>query len=75
MQKDFTFNNLVLLLYKETGVSDSLAFYEALEAQPELAAEFEQLAQAKQLLPKVQFSPSKNIVKEILAYSDHRTLV
>ncbi|MEM8526279.1 MAG: hypothetical protein AAGG68_16680 [Bacteroidota bacterium] len=75
MQKDFTLEDLVSLLYGEVSTSERLAMYEALEAQPALLAEFEQLSQAKQRLPKVAFSPSKDTIKEILAYGEHRTLV
>lgn len=75
MQNNFTIEDLVLLLYKETDASKSLAIFEALQEQPELLAEFEQLSQAKALLPKVHFSPSDKSIDKILNYSEHRTLV
>jgi len=75
MQKDFTLEDLVSLLYDEVDASKRLAMYEALDAQPALLSEFQQLAEAKQRLPKVTFSPSENTIKNILAYGEHRTLV
>lgn len=75
MQKDFTLEDLVSLLYNEPDASTRMSMYEALEAQPALLSEFQQLSEAKQQLPKVTFSPSDNTIKEILAYGEHRTLV
>ena len=75
MKDNFTIEDLVLLLYKETDVSTSLKLYEKLETQPELLAEFEELSRAKRHLPKAQFSPSDNAIAKILAYSEHHTLV
>ncbi|MEM9886580.1 MAG: hypothetical protein AAF849_11870 [Bacteroidota bacterium] len=75
MQNNFTIEDLVLLLYRETDVSTSLKLYEALESQPALLEEFKQLSRAKQHLPKASFSPSNRSINKILDYSEYHTLV
>lgn len=75
MQDSFTTQDLISLLYNELDVSRRLSLYEALEKQPKLMAEYQQLVAAKQELPKATFSPSDQAIRNILAYGEHRTLV
>jgi hypothetical protein len=75
MQHNFTTNDLIALLYNELDTSKRLSLYEALEEQPALMAEYEQLAKAHQQLPKALFSPSDQAISNILAYGERHTLV
>jgi hypothetical protein len=70
MTQPFTPELLVKFLYKETTASETLQVEDALYNDPDLQAEFENLRQAEQYLPKVKFQPSNNTLQKILRYSE-----
>ena len=75
MQENFTTNDLIRFIYRETNTSETLAINDALEANSSLYAEYENLMEGFQTLPKVSFQPSNKILDSILNYSRHTTLV
>ncbi|MEM1326622.1 MAG: hypothetical protein AAGI23_11740 [Bacteroidota bacterium] len=75
MHNNFTTNDLIALLYNELDTSRRLSLYEALEEQPALMAEYQELMSAKQQLPKALFSPSDKAISNILAHGQRHTLV
>ena len=74
MKQNFTPNDLVKYLYKETSASETLAINEALAEDRALFEEYQGLLKAYQQLPKVKFNPSASAVKNILGYSKRTTL-
>lgn len=70
MTQPFTPELLIKFLYKETTASETLAVSEALYNDPELMAEYENIQQAHQYLPKVKFRPSVGALRNILSYSE-----
>jgi len=74
MKQKFTQDQLIQFLYKETDAAQSLTIAEQLSADPVLLAEYEELLEASQQLPKVQFRPSKETISDILQYSEMSTL-
>ena len=74
MQQKFTPNHLIQYLYHETSVCDSLAIEEDLNEDISLREEFESLTAAYRQLPRVQFSPSDQAIRNILRYSERTAL-
>lgn len=74
MTKDFTPNNLIKYLYKETSATETIAISEELEGNWELREEFALLQKTLRGLPKARFNPSSNSMKEILGYSQKAPL-
>lgn len=75
MQENFTIEDLVRFIYHETSASETMAINEALETDSDLYAEYENLMEGFQKMPRVQFSPSNDTLDSILNYSKHTTLV
>ena len=69
MKHNYTQNDLIRFLYKETNASETIAIGEALCEDPQLAAEYEALLKGYQTLPKAKFSPSPAAIQNILGYS------
>jgi|APTNR8051073442_1049403.scaffolds.fasta_scaffold11189_2 hypothetical protein len=69
MHQNFTPNDLVRLLYRETSVSETLALRAVLTEDLEMRFEFKALFSAFQQLPKVTFRPSDNAIRRVLNYS------
>ncbi len=69
MQQNFTPNDLVRLVYRETSVSETLALRAVLTEDLEMRFEFKTLFRAFQQLPKVTFRPSDNAIRRVLNYS------
>jgi hypothetical protein len=74
MKQSFTSTQLIKFLYRETSLSETLAISEALENDPLLSQEMDELTEACQQLPNVKFSPSPDTIRSILAYSEERTV-
>ena len=70
MKQHFTKNDLIRFIYKETSASESLAIAEALNEDPVLFDEYEELYLAYQQLPKAKFSPAPSSLQNILRYSE-----
>lgn len=69
MEIEFTLNNLVRFIYKETSASETLAIQEALQDDISLRRRYSELKNAHDMLPKVKFNPSTNALKNIMRYS------
>lgn len=74
MKQTFTPEFLLQLLYKETSLAESLEMVKELEEDPILLEEYEELREAYQEFPKVQFSPSDETISRILEYSKEAKL-
>lgn len=75
MQVNFTKEDLVRLIYRETNASETLTMLDAIDADPVLLTEYERLLESYQQLPKVTFYPSSKTIRDVLDYSKHATLV
>jgi hypothetical protein len=69
MEETYTYQPLVQFLYHEMPAVDAVEMAHLIEEDPFLHAEFNMLLTAKAQLPKVQFSPSKSSISNILQYS------
>ena len=74
MTQNYTLNDLVRLLYRETSKLETKELREEMACDYELQEEYNILRQAARKLPKVTFSPSNKCLEEILNYS-RRTAV
>ena len=70
MKQNFTTEQLIRFLYKETSVAESMAICQALEEDWNLYESYQELEQAKQQLPQVSFQPSGSTIQNILSYSE-----
>ena len=74
MKQNFTQNDLVRFIYKETSASETLAIGELLNENDELYNQYENLLEGYLELPKVQFSPSFSTIQKVLGYNEQTTL-
>lgn len=74
MEQAFTQNDLVRFAYRETSASETIDICEALDENSNLYAQYEAIETAKQILPRVKFRPTVASVRNILDYSQERTL-
>jgi len=75
MQDNFTPEDLVSLIYRETNAIQTMAMHEVLDSDSSLAIIYDELEIAYRHLPKAQFRPAASTIQNILAYSKHPTLV
>ena len=69
MQKTYSTNDLILYLYNETELEDSVFIQLDIDHDEEIAEEFSQLINVKQLLDKVTFNSDQSVVESLMAYS------
>ena len=69
MQQNFTINDLVKYIYKETSATESYAIKEALRVDTVLFDNFQDLMSGYIHLPKVTFAPTNVALQNILDYS------
>lgn len=69
MEKISTKNNLVRLIYGDMPFREEMALRNEMAGNDDLAYELEMLRDAKNALPKVQFSPSESVLDRIMAFS------
>ena len=69
MQKAYSTNDLILYLYNETDLEDSVFIQQEIDNDDETSEEFAQLVSVQQLLDKVTFNPKASTINSILAYS------
>ena len=69
MEKISTNFDLIRSLYNETTASENQFLKQELVLNAELKAEYTQLREAKNALPKVLFNPSDSVLDRILAFS------
>ncbi len=74
MKENYTYAPLVQFLYHEMPAEDAVFMTQELEENPELRSMFNELLQAKNQLPKVQFNPSPTALNNILQYSTKTAL-
>ena len=74
MKQTFTQEQLLQLIYKETSLAESLEMEEALDRDPQLQEEYNELLEAFRELPKVSFQPSPKTISSILRYSEQAKL-
>ncbi len=75
MIKNFTSEHLVSFLYHETSPSENVEIKAALKADADLQASYNDLKDGYSILPKAQFRPSANALRNILNYSKESTVV
>ena len=69
MQKAYSTNDLILYLYNETDLEDSVFIQQEIDNDDETSEEFAQLVSVQQLLDKVTFNPKLSTIDSILSYS------
>lgn len=69
MSETITLNHLILYLYNETELTDSVLVQHTLDTNEEAAEEYRQLIEARSLIDQTLLAPSENAVSSILAYS------
>lgn len=74
MGNTFTQDLLVKYIYGEANLFEQMEIEQALEQDWELKELFDLLTQNKQELPKVEFSPSRQTIQNILKYSSETAL-
>jgi hypothetical protein len=68
---NFTPEDLLLYLYKETSPAQSVAITTALESDWSLREKFEELNAAQNELATLQLSPSRQTINNILRYAEN----
>ena len=74
MKQNFTQNDLVRFIYKETSASETIAIGEALSENNVLYNQYETLLEGYLELPKVQFNPPQSAIQNVLGYNEQTTL-
>lgn len=69
MHEKFTPNDLLLYLYNETKMTESVLIQKAIDYDSETEEEFEELKTAVAYLDKLLEKPSENCINNILKYS------
>ena len=74
MERSLTQLDLIRFIYKETSATETIAVSEALDENPLLAEEFEELFEGYQQLPKAKFNPRPIALQNILRHSEQTAL-
>ncbi len=74
MKQYFTQLDLIRFIYKETSAAETIAISEALENDPLLAEEYDELFEGYRHLPKAKFNPKPTSLQSILHYSEQTAL-
>ena len=69
MKHDYTANSIILYIYKELDLFSKLELEFAMEEDSTLLKNYNFLRKGFDSLPKVTFSPSRQSLDRILAYS------
>jgi len=69
MKETITFNHLVLYLYNETELSDSVFVQKAIDHHEEISDEFQQLVTVKNLINNCTMHASASSIETVLAYA------
>lgn len=70
MLENYTTDDLILYLYNETGMEDSVFIQKSIDKDVEVAEEFSQLVAVKQLIENMACMPRMSSVDAIMAYSE-----
>lgn len=74
MKQNFTQLDLIRFIYKETSTAETIDIAEAIQRDPLLATEYEELFEGYRHLPKAKFSPRPNTLQSILRHSEQTAL-
>ncbi|MCU0349080.1 MAG: hypothetical protein MUC59_19230 [Saprospiraceae bacterium] len=74
MEQYYTQLDLVRYIYRETSATEALEIAEALQADPLLMEEYQELYQGYLQMPKAKFSPKPSALQNILRYSEQTAL-
>jgi len=69
MNSNSTQENLLLYLYNETWMADSVIIQHAIDSDPEIEEEFENLKLVCSLLDGIKISPSSKSIKKIMEFA------
>jgi len=69
MNKNFTFDDLILLAYNETGDEKPNEIIKAFANNEDFLDEYQSIIEIKQKLDTIQEEPSESIINNILNYS------
>lgn len=69
MDETITLDHLVLYLYNETQMTESVLVQQLIDRDEEAAEEYRQLMEARRLIQQDLLAPSKNSIDAVLAYS------
>lgn len=69
MNEKVTLDHLILYLYNETGMSDSVMVQKAIDNDTEIEEEFSNLIAAKNLIDKTLMRASSDSISGIMAYA------
>ena len=69
MEQNYTQENLIQFIYRETSITDSFEIANALETDLNLKSTYKELKTTVSALPRVEFFPSKSVIDNILNYS------
>jgi hypothetical protein len=75
MVKNFTSEHLVSFIYRETSATENAHLNAALSQDASLRAEYQEMQEGFQALPKAQFRPSNRAIQNILKYSQESTVL
>lgn len=74
MKQNFTQNDLIRFIYKETSAGETIAIGEALSQNNGLYDQYEALLDGYLELPNVQFNPPQSAIQHVLGYNQQTTL-
>jgi hypothetical protein len=75
MDKDFTSNDLVRLIYSEVSPNEAADLRQAMKTDLNLKEDYIEMREALAMMPKATFSPSKNAIQNILRYSQQSPVI
>jgi len=73
MEQTYTDHSLIRLIYGECSIPERFEIENAIENSEELRFSFRRIFKAYKSLPKVLFRPSKEVVRNILMFSNTYT--
>ncbi len=74
MKQYYTQLDLVRFIYRETSAAETIAIAEALNEDPLLMEEYEEIYSGYLQLPKAKFNPRPSALQNILSYSEQTAL-
>lgn len=69
MIKTSTTENLILYLFNETGMSDSVLIQREIDTDPEIKNEFDSIKRAVRYIDKALIDPSPECLNKIMRYA------
>ncbi len=75
MNKNFTTDDLILYLYNETQLTETVLIQKDIDTNPETEEEFDSLKKARRLLDSLLERPSNRCFRNIMKYSRTLSLV